>query len=227
MADITLTNYPYSDDAKLIATNVGENLYAPMSPESSFEEINGHLNNSNRSSLTLPIDEVWELTTDHIQHGALSGGQSVGATANLDYFQELFGGWADGGAAEDVLFLPVSGASATFYLPFSPTILIFHWQIAYANADASVGVGLTTDIGALQFYYDGTAISGHRIDIVSSGPGTATPTDPRGEEYDRVWSGVHRVAAPAIGWHNASIRLASEQDHTRVRVRSFTFAYFK
>lgn len=222
MGDLTFNNFPYVDGFAINSADVGNNLYDADDPRTSLETINGRLGNNNREAAPYV---PWEVSTEHIQHGALSGGNSTGASGNLDYFNEVFGGYTTG-AADTSLFIPIPGASLTFYLPYAPTVVVFNWSVSWANANETAS-GNIGDIGKLRLFLDGSVEVGQTIDCASAGPGGTYPAGARGgPQFDRIWSGVHMETGMTAGWHDVSIRLVSEQKYTRVRVRSLTFVYF-
>ena len=201
--------YDAADAAVANADAVDQNLYDATDDES-FEYFNGKLVNDNRVS-------GWDIETQHVQRGAFSGGNSVGATGNLDYF-EAFGQWAQAPAATPGGLHPGRpGASRTCYLPYATAFTLFTWQIF-------IGVsGAINPHTLLRFYVDGTQIAGQLLTVMGAGAVASRA----GERYDRPWSGHHRVSGMPQGWHTVSVRIASSQTQNRVRVRSLDYVYFR
>ena len=214
-ATVNLPNTPYADGAVSNAANVEADIYTATAthPNFTLEVLNGRLENGNRVS-------GWDVTTQHIQRGAMSGGDSVGATANIDYFeQSVFGGWTlANDASQSQLYQPISGASRTFYLPYDTAFTFLTWHLF-----VSVVGAVTSAHTLLRLYVDGVQIGGQLMTLW--GAGAVGSHD--GGSYDRTWSGHHRVDEMAKGWHTVSIRTASALAQVRVRVRSLDYVYFR
>lgn len=220
MADITFPN-TFADGAVASSDAVMDNLYDPTAPNQSLEEINGRLDNQNRSS-------GWgELDFPHIRPRAFSDASMVGKTEPMDFM---------GGSDEDAsVFNPndedlpnvyeaISGASISFYLPDAPTVVIFTWQIFMATDLSDTGVtsgGLSSN---LKLYIDDVAeVETKRempfsfVDLNSS----SLTGDPRyNDKRDRAYSGHLIRKNLTAGWHTASLRIWGSANLARVRVRN-------
>lgn len=103
MPDITLPYNPALGDTSS-AAGFNSNLYDPSLSPTSFEVINGWLDRANRES-------AWKVSWDKIRPASMAWAESVGATANLDYFCAMFGQDPDATGA----FTPIPGASQSVY----------------------------------------------------------------------------------------------------------------
>lgn len=213
------------------------NFYSPTSPPESFEVINGRVDSNNR-------DSSWTVDRVHIQRGALSGGGSVGGTANLDYFKGSFGDWTDptqDPANDDKsLYQPIPGAAVQFYLPFDPSMVLFTWHVFIATEGIVEDLTGTPVINyaVLRLFIDGTHSTPQYFLAPPSDHLDASIADTHrvGSLFDRVWAGHHMMTTLTKGWHSASIRIAHNQrrmnnadgeGQVRVRVRGFDYVYFK
>mgnify|MGYP003146233550 CR=1 FL=1 len=255
MPDIT---FPYSslttpgivDGEVADGDRISRNFYSPTHAPESLEVVNGRLGKSNRAP-------GWKVNTTQIQSGALSGAKSVGATLNLDFFPEIFQGWTWDGEQQSLatnpsrfmqMYVPIPGANAEFYLPFTPSLVVFSWSISTAVDDnAWAGLANQNDVASaqtvkqarLRLFVNGTRVNQQVRYIPQSFTawertlGTTTDTNGRkGWLWDRYWVGNHMITDPASrgltqGWHSAGVRLATEMRQMRVRVRSFDYVFFR
>lgn len=207
MSDITIP--PVVDGTVLDSSVVSTALYSPASL-ASFETINGGLDNLNRAA-------GWEVSMSQIQTGAVSGGRSVGATTNIDLFGDSFGNFTLT-ADQRAKYLPLPGASQTFYLPYDCSLVIFTWAVVL-EADQTLNPQVRS-----RPFLNGTALSG--VDeILFDPPNAATG------KLARAWSGHHFQTSLLQGWHSFSLRVAGRSNVTvqtiRVRCRHLDYVYFK
>ena len=215
MPDITTTTF--TDGNTLVADDVAENLYNPdtsATGNTSFEVINGRLDNSNRES-------GWNADRPHIQHGAASGGGAVGGTLNLDYYIEQFGDYETSDAGPDQnrdLYHAIPGASIEFYLPYDARLVVFSWSVSYQASSTSA------EAAHLRMFLDGDDQGYRRTTIPGQGPSGA-----RGEPM-RFWTGHDFGYDLTRGWHSVSIRIAVDTSSSlygvRVRCRHMDYVYF-
>ncbi len=87
------------------------------------------------------INDLTELTYQHVQTPAFSSGRQVGGTASLDYFSgggdiEPGSGWFAGVGEEPAStpnrWLAVPGANQRIYLPYEAYVLVV-WSVTWAN----------------------------------------------------------------------------------------------
>lgn len=104
----------------------------PGNPTASLDVMNGFLDTTN-------LEPGNPFTRAHLQKGSQSGGGAAGATANMDFFKDLFTGSSlafRGDEKSDAelrgQYTPVPGAGVTFYLPY-PAHVLFMWNIGWFN----------------------------------------------------------------------------------------------
>lgn len=115
---------------------LSEDLYYPV-PQAdlgagSLDVMNGFLDTSNLEALN-------PFTRQHLQKGSQSGGGQAGATANMDFFKDLFSGSSLAHRGDEKTdaqlrgkYVPIPGAGITFYLPYDAHVL-FMWNIGWFN----------------------------------------------------------------------------------------------
>ena len=219
MPDITLP-HTFADGAVTNANQIEENIFrAEVTPPTSLSVINGRLDNNNRQA-------GWNIERQHIQRGALSSGRTIGSTTNHTYFAENFPGWTSAVADDtDKAYQIIPGAAQTFYLPFTPSLVVFTWSIFLGLPDGTIpGVAKTdTDEGELRLFLDGGRIGHKRAPMVT----TRTNSE---WAYSRHWAGHHFWnSGPGLvkGWHSAGLGLAISADLANVRVKRFDYVYFR
>lgn len=122
MPDITLTYNPALGDTSS-ASGFNDNVYKPASSPASFEVINGWLDRANRES-------AWKVSWDKVRPGSMAWADSVGSTANLDYFCAMFPQDPDGTGA----FTPIPGASKTVYVKRAGGTVLVSASLVVANS---------------------------------------------------------------------------------------------
>jgi|GEM_PF-5057007 len=202
MPTINLPGTPYTDvlsNADTVATDI----YDPTG-DNSFEVLNGKLDRDN-----IDIAGGERIRRAHLQRRALNDGRLVGATANLDFFEEVFDNF-DPAAIDTRLFRPIPGASIEFYVKDgNQSAVMLTWHLFAAN-DATDG-----ERSMMLLFLDDAATTIWRRQVpVSVHGGT------RDFFYDRTWCGHRTITSLAQGWHSASIRVASNAPQTRIRCRS-------
>ena len=172
MADISP---PTLFDNSLDTAEVLSDIFYKVAFPQSFEVVNGRLDSKN---LEIPADE--KIGFNYIQRGALTGGDTVAGTANLDFFtgdsqyrviespldgfsgmgSGFFDGVPSDPSTEPDRYLVVPGAAVQFYLPFRARVL-FTWSITWCNdgthvsSDSGNTSGGKTDIG---LFIDGSPV---------------------------------------------------------------------
>lgn len=119
---------------------LSEDLYMPVveadldefNPSASLDVMNGFLDTEN-----LEVNNAFK--KQHLQPGSQSGGGQVGATANMDFFKDLFSGNSLAFRGDEKTdaelrahYVPIPGAGVTFYLPYDAHVL-FMWNIGWFN----------------------------------------------------------------------------------------------
>ena len=243
MADVTI---PAVGAGTSNGTIVEQNFYNPTATgTTSAEIINGHLDNANRNA-------AWTIDRSQIQHGALSRGKTEGGTLNLDYFGELFPGWnrtEDGGTAAqkaemNALYQVIPGASVSFYLPYTPSFVMFSWQTFVSAEQKDILIDGTHPAdykpARLRFFLNDGRIANRIMTVPTK---TFNASSSRGT-FDRAWTGHYLATGLAKGWHTASLRIAVDPGYyggagtrnfpddssntlCRVRVRSINYVAFR
>ena len=130
MPDITLP-FVFVDGLVADADQVSENTYLPKAVPASLDVMNGRLSNTNRDG--------WSIDREDVRRGHFSQSKMVGATANLDYFDDTFrgvnrtidpvdtqptisGAWWDEAKA-------IAGCGISFYVPWTVKAVVFTWHI--------------------------------------------------------------------------------------------------
>ncbi len=239
MADITLSTFVNGVPSD--PSTVESNFYAPTAAgTASLEAINGHLDNANREA-------GWDISRSHIQQGAQSRGQAVGGNINMDYFGDVFNGWtltedASSPAEADKFYQVIPGAAITYYLPFSPTLVVLSWSVLVASRYDKQGIASDTDFettaSRIRLFVNGSRQANKEFPIPAKGLGNSAGLD---GNWDRTWSGFLLINNPAAGWHSASLRIVSfpetngtvasitarPNNQARVRVRHMDYVYFR
>jgi hypothetical protein len=211
---------------------VEQNFYNPSAAGTgSAEIINGHLDDNNREA-------GWDIQREHIQERALSGGGTVGANTNLDYFGQMFQGWTPAlDVTEPTLswgkYKTIPGGAVEYYLPYGCSIVILSWSV-FASSMVDLTVGNTDLVnrqsvqglynintgGRIRLFVDGSPILPKYFDIPTmvgctpggNGTGTGDGIGNMAGTFDRWWTGhILLTGAPdrTKGWHRASLRIAS------------------
>jgi|TARA_R110000796_G_scaffold32449_2_gene84958 hypothetical protein len=221
MADITLPNTWTSSDTPT-GDEVSKN-FNTMDSANSFSEINGALDVVN-----LAIGE--EIDTEHLQLGSQTHAKMVGSTANTDYFKDVFNPETDGVIPAGGGSL-IPGAGLSYNLPYSPRFLLVTWQIMVTHDG---GTEAAHKNAYIQLYHDGVK-NGASLRLI---PFCLVETTTAGSEFinknvrfsaqrQRAYSGHVLIENPAAGKHSTGLRIHSEADQTRVRVRGFRVIAFK
>ena len=194
-----------------------------MESANSFAEINGALDVANLAGTE-------EIDTEHLQLGSQTHAKMVGSTANTDYFKDVFNPETDGvipaGGGS-----PIPGAGLTYNLPYSPRFLLVTWQIMVTHDSGKYNALKNAYI---QLYHDGVKNESSIrtvpfcLVLSTAGSGTWDNTLVRfSAQRQRAYSGHVLIENPAAGKHSTGLRIHSEADQTRVRVRGFRVIAFK
>jgi len=224
MADITLTSWADADTPT--GDEVSKN-FNTMDSANSFSEINGSLDVVNLASGEM-------FNTEHLQLGSQTHAKMVGATANTDYFKDVFNPETDGvipasGGA------PIPGAGLSYNLPYSPRFLLVTWQIMVTHDSGYLNGGTPKPKNAyIQLYHDGVknasslrAIPSSNFFYIEGGADFSSSEIRFSAQRQRAYSGHVLIENPAAGKHSTGLRIHSEADQTRVRVRGFRVIAFK
>lgn len=222
MADIVLPNTWTTTDTPT-GDEVSKN-FNTMDSSNSFAEINGALDVENLAGTE-------KFDTEHLQLGSQTHAKMVGSTANTDYFKDVFNPETDGvipaGGGS-----PIPGAGLTYNLPYSPRFLLVTWQIMVTHDG---GTDTAHKNAYIQLYHDGTKNqSSLRIIpfcLVTTGAAGSPEYEGKNVRFSaqrqRAYSGHVLIENPAAGKHSTGLRIHSEADQTRVRVRGFRVIAFK
>ena len=222
MADIVLPNTWTTTDTPT-GDEVSKN-FNTMDSSNSFAEINGALDVENLAGTE-------KFDTEHLQLGSQTHAKMVGSTANTDYFKDVFNPETDGvipaGGGS-----PIPGAGLTYNLPYSPRFLLVTWQIMVTHDSGYLNRTTPAPKNAyIQLYHDGVKNSSSYRAIPShnwySASGTYTEEIRFSAQRQRAYSGHVLIENPAAGKHSTGLRIHSEADQTRVRVRGFRVIAFK
>jgi len=172
----------------------------------------------------------------------------------IQYLRE----WSDGSEsmvdttvefAQDEDFIPIPGASISFYLPYDCTLVMLTWNIQFEDdGDNGNTMEPTLVVGEqgsrttktrtwLRLYLDNAWVEGQeRITFPHMTKPRASGSDyylPSSTFYGpRYWNGHHAAytgdgTGLNKGWHSASIRIYSNSNQARVRVRGIRHVYFR
>lgn len=178
----------------------------------SLKALNGHLTSANISDA---------ITSECIRDQSLAKGEMIGMTGLLDYPEPIFTTTSSAPGS----FISIPGATQTFYLPYAPSLVIFTWQIALTNSHRT-GTGGERK---LKVFLDGSALESQTRDMpacrTSASP-TVT-TAPRAPGNDFFWAGHAVQTGMARGFHTVGLKLYSDSNTMRVRVRNIKVIWFK
>jgi hypothetical protein len=207
MPTFSYTN-TFADAATSDADDVMENISKPATTPVSLDIINGQLDATNK-------DTGDDISRDKAQPFSFAHAKMVGATANLDFIEDRWWQGVDlSGGDADQQFIPIPGASISYYLPYNCTMVLICWQISWgSDADAAAEVTpikLFTGIGS-----SGAINSTRRQTSISVVTGVRY-----GKNTDQWYAGHHTLLAETAGWKHASLRICSDAEQVRVRVRN-------
>ena len=194
----------------------------------SLEVLNGHLDSVN-------IEAGQKFGNEHIQLRSVSTGKMVGATANADYFADVFLGDEQNSTDAEIAkkMIPVPGLGVRFYVPNDNSVCILQWNFNQIN-DGKNDTYQSKNYPTFALFIDGTfdpvnirRMVGGRNYLLASNIDRIKYT------LGRHWSG-HKHTTLNKGWHTAEIRLfhpASENEgivyQTRVRTRGIRYIVFR
>lgn len=222
MSSINLPN-TFTDGNVSDAADIAQNIYDTTNTPESFEVINGAMDHGNH-----PGPGVFKFDRKAIQRGAFSGGKSIGADCNLDYFGAEFADYTNS-VEDDGYYKALPGGAVSFHLPYTPSLVVFTWNVATVNASAA-GVGPsggTDDInGRVRLFINGSSISHQVLPIPEEGVGPETAN----LGIWRAWQGHYVATNLAAGWNSVSLRIVLNKEannHIRVYARSLDYVYFR
>jgi hypothetical protein len=238
---------PLVDGAVASSEAVDEVLYRPLATPDNFEVINGRLDSTNATGVTVSNSKV--------QSGAFTLAEQVGATGRNDYFYQLFEGVTlpqigsgpvaaaadldntSGASVGNYLFtnsdyVIIPAAAKHFYLPRTSNVLLFwHVETEAENLPYAAPPKVATtdplaqnDSLSLKLFLDGQPVSNERRQLKATRnllygiPASAAQQNP----YRRKWSG-HCIVQLAAGWHNAGIGIAHQVYHVRTTTKRFGY----
>tara|TARA_Y100000361_G_scaffold151083_2_gene167832 strand:- start:1443 stop:2303 length:861 start_codon:yes stop_codon:yes gene_type:complete len=135
MPNITIPNV-FVDGSSADADQASENTYLPKVPPDNLAVMNGGLDDDNRDG--------WIIENQDVRRGHFSRSGMVSATANQDFFDDLFigqgvSGFPSGTWWDDAQVIP--GCSVTFHIPWGGVPAVravnFTWHLT-AVVDAAV-----------------------------------------------------------------------------------------
>ena len=220
MSDIILPYPTFSDGTISDATQVGQNIYDTPNTPNSFEVINGSMDFSNHTG-----PGVFKLDRKAVQRGSFSGGKSIGADCNVDYFGITFADYTNS-VEDDDYYKAIPGGAVSFYLPYAPSLVVFTWNVFMTNGLINAGnVGGTDSIiSRVRLFVNGTSIPHQVLPLPEADGGF-----PVGE-FIRRWQGHYVQTGLSAGWHSVSLRIVVNQapdNHVRVYARSLDYVYFR
>jgi hypothetical protein len=207
-----------------------EDIHSPAATPDSLDVINGQLDGTNFAGAT-------NISKDSIQQRANTDGKTIGATANLDYFAELFkevsldpldqeGGLDDLVNTYKDAFVPIPNAGQSPFFRRAPDFVYLSWSISWASDGGFDGSGNNKGIGPcwIMLFADGVPVPHANRMIMAARDFSATPVARYGATNDRVWTGCHVIVSPSQGWHNYGLRLIMDKlcKQVRIRVRNFS-----
>tara|TARA_R110002110_G_scaffold29784_3_gene105784 strand:+ start:1184 stop:1948 length:765 start_codon:yes stop_codon:yes gene_type:complete len=173
---------PLVDGTAASSEAVDEVLYRPLATPNNFEVINGRLDSANAPGV--------DVSNSHVQAGAFTSGEQVGATGRNDYFYNVFEGIAlpqVGGAVitkaadldnlsgatkefyrlTDSDYLLIPGAAKSFYLSKTCNVLLFWYVETEAinnphNASPAEDYLAQNDSLSLKLFLDGQSVANER-----------------------------------------------------------------
>lgn len=218
MGDIVLPNI-FTDGTVSDATQIAQNIYDTPNTPNSFEVINGSMDYLNHPGIG-----VFKLDRKSIQRGAFSGGKSVGGDCNLDYFGSEFSDYTNSDEDDDY-YKAIPGGSVSFYLPYTPSLVVFTWNIAAANTNNEAPSGGTDNInGRVRLFVNGSSISHQVLPVPQA---AVFPADLL---RWRAWQGHYVATNLTAGWNSVSLRAVLNKEdriHIRVYARSLDYVYFR
>lgn len=238
-----ITPPTFTDGTVTVASDLYDTFYAVNGD--SYEVINGRLSADN---MALVKDDT-KIGYNYIQRGALTGGDGVAGTANLDYFSGLrtktpegSGHYANVGfpPSNPKRYMPIPGASVRFYLPFDAYVLLT-WSITWTN-DCFRDGQQPEQLTDIALFINGSTASGGALatDPYARCVGQTFLGPPSGDQdlqdryKSRTYSGHclidgRKIPALGPGYHSASLRISQHQliKQSRVRARSMQYIYFK
>ena len=235
MPDITIPN-TFAAGTVTNATLVAENFYSPNTTPDTPEVINGQLTDANREA-------GWDIEREMIQPRALSGGRAIGSAMPLDFFGVLDGGsvlagtpWSTGFVHADWdsstndspgLYRAIPGGSLTFYVPYTVSVFIAHWQVFVTQAGERLGSARQYSV--MKLFLDGTPTANQIRTFPPAGNALGVGAAREGRPWDRTWPGHYWDDGDIVtkGWHTLSLRIATNTDVARVQCRGLNYVYFK
>jgi len=210
MPFVTLQNYPYVDGTTPNGGDISQDLYDPAAPASSFEIINGSLDNVN-------ADASWpKILQRQIQEETFTSAGATAGTANLDWFAEQ---WFPGveltgsqspGIIDEKNYQAIPGANKTFYLPWD-AVVICTWSVVFGGE-----LWDNTYPASIVCVLDGT-FNHDRGQARQLGRSMWRATEEQtfghwGEIKNRHWNG-HVTGNLPKGWHTIGLHLIADGTH--------------
>lgn len=206
----------FTDGTVTAATPVMQNFYNPAAAPASLEGMNGWLDKQNVATGGL----AWTVTREQIRPQSMTRGRMVGLTGHFDLDQDFSGD-------PDVVIVPISGATLSFYLPRAPKLVLLTWQVIGAGEELYGSPG--DPAIPLKVQVDGALISSQVRYVAAALSGLGYV--PRYPQRDRIWSGHATFLAGtnglAAGWHEAAVVHVREGGmFARFRIRNMKYVAF-
>jgi hypothetical protein len=215
MADITLTTL--SDGAVASADAINANVYRPGLD--SLDTVNGSLEQQNLAADTKV--RQWML-----QPGEFSQAFAAGRTVSVDYFSDLFTGFAPyeygtpNEEGSESNFLAIPGCCKSVDLDWAPGLVLVTWTV-FGTHNGYKTAALDPQQAVLCFAKDGVFVPGQRriipqhvfLDSATSSPAVKVRYP---AVRQRVWSGQFMYSNLTSGRHDFGIYIASTAQHTRL-----------
>jgi len=224
------------------APDVMDNIFDPDATPKSLDVINGYMDRDNMENpLFNPIDRR------AVRSGSLSVSGMVGATANLDYFRDIFQDLfraqsvypgdptrlQASTAGNDPLdrFVPIPSLCITLDVPYAARAVFLKWglhtsidgEMETPGAGQGGGVGGSTllNTGVFRLKINDTWIDSQRR-CISRGDIIDNVSYQR--SASRLWQGNYVWENVAAGRHNVGIYLCHDALQCRVRTRRMQYA---
>lgn len=162
MPDITLPNV-YVDGNTPTAAGVNANIHRPRSVPDNFSVLNGQVSEENL--------DFTRLSKGVVVPGSFTSSKTVGGTANLDYFDDWFGGYS-GSSPSLSRYVAIPGLATTFYVPWdtedpklgaaSGIYLFWHFSCIIENGVVESGQSTALPSGNTRF---NLFVDGERTEI--------------------------------------------------------------
>ena len=211
MADITLPN-TLSDGSVASADAINANVYRPGLD--SLDTVNGSLEQQNLAADTKV--RQWML-----QPGEFSQAFAAGRTVSVDYFSDLFTGFAPyeygtpNEEGSESNFIAIPGCCKSVDLDWDPGLVLVTWTV-FGTHNGYKTAPPDPQQAVLRFAKDGAFVSGQRRIIPQHVFEISSVKYRYPAVRQRVWSGQFMYSNLTRGRHDFGVYIASTAQHTRL-----------